>query len=117
MFRLFLALSALNGFLAVALGAFGAHGLRRRLAELADGAEQIVVLGAGFDTRAYRIDRPDVLVFEVDHPDTQADKRGALASAGVPLPANVRFVPVQGAPRIPVAYALHLWHATNVATG
>ena len=62
--------------------------------ELADGAEQIVVLGAGFDTRAYRVDRPDVLVFEVDHPDTQADKRRALAAAGVPLPASVRFVPV-----------------------
>lgn len=63
-------------------------------AELAEDAEQIVVLGAGFDTRAYRIDRPDVVVFEVDHPDTQADKRRALASAGVSLPANVRLVPV-----------------------
>jgi methyltransferase (TIGR00027 family) len=62
--------------------------------ELADGAEQIVVLGAGFDTRAYRIDRPDVVVFEVDHPDTQADKRRSLASAGIQLPANIRFVPV-----------------------
>ena len=41
MFRLFLALSALNGFLAVALGAFGAHGLRSRLAGLADGAERL----------------------------------------------------------------------------
>src|SRR3569623_940834 len=43
--------------------------------EVADGAEQIVVLGAGFDTRAYRIDRPGVVVFEVVHPDTQTDKR------------------------------------------
>jgi uncharacterized membrane protein YgdD (TMEM256/DUF423 family) len=41
MFRLFLALSALNGFIAVALGAFGAHGLRSRLAGLADGAERL----------------------------------------------------------------------------
>ena len=63
-------------------------------AELADGAEQIVVLGAGFDTRAYRVDRPDVVVFEVDHPDTQADKRRSLANAGIQPPANVRFVPV-----------------------
>src|SRR3569623_3087597 len=62
--------------------------------ELADGAEQIVVLGTGFDTRAYRIDRPDVVVFEVDHPDTQTDKRSALARAGVQLPSNVRFVAV-----------------------
>jgi uncharacterized membrane protein YgdD (TMEM256/DUF423 family) len=41
MFRLFLALSALNGFLAVAFGAFGAHGLKSRLAALADGAERL----------------------------------------------------------------------------
>jgi uncharacterized membrane protein YgdD (TMEM256/DUF423 family) len=41
MFRLFLALSAVNGFLAVALGAFGAHGLRDRLATLADGAQRL----------------------------------------------------------------------------
>ena len=41
MFRVFLALSALNGFLAVALGAFGAHGLRQRLAVLEDGAQRL----------------------------------------------------------------------------
>jgi uncharacterized membrane protein YgdD (TMEM256/DUF423 family) len=41
MFRIFLALAALNGFLAVALGAFGAHGLRERLATLADGAQRL----------------------------------------------------------------------------
>jgi uncharacterized membrane protein YgdD (TMEM256/DUF423 family) len=40
-FRLFLFLSALNGFLAVALGAFGAHGLKRRLAAVADGVERL----------------------------------------------------------------------------
>jgi uncharacterized membrane protein YgdD (TMEM256/DUF423 family) len=39
--RLFLALAGLNGFLAVALGAFGAHGLRQRLAALSDGVERL----------------------------------------------------------------------------
>lgn len=39
--RLFLSLAALNGFLAVALGAFGAHGLRARLAALADGEQRL----------------------------------------------------------------------------
>jgi uncharacterized membrane protein YgdD (TMEM256/DUF423 family) len=39
--RLFLALCAGNGFLAVALGAFGAHGLRARLSPLADGAQRL----------------------------------------------------------------------------
>ena len=36
--RIFLLLAGLNGFLAVALGAFGAHGLKGRLEPLADGA-------------------------------------------------------------------------------
>src|SRR5688572_32044184 len=36
--RLLLLACAANGFLAVALGAFGAHGLKTRLADSADGA-------------------------------------------------------------------------------
>lgn len=40
------------------------------------GCRQVVILGAGFDTRAYRIDAlAGLKVFEVDHPATQADKR------------------------------------------
>lgn len=39
--RLFLLLAGLNGFLAVALGAFGAHGLKARLAALPDGAQRL----------------------------------------------------------------------------
>lgn len=39
--RLFLLLSAINGFLAVGLGAFGAHGLRSRLGGLADWADRL----------------------------------------------------------------------------
>lgn len=39
------------------------------------GAEQLVVLGAGFDTRAYRLScLKHVAVFEVDHPATSAVK-------------------------------------------
>jgi len=34
-------LAAVNGLLAVALGAFGAHGLKPRLAALADGAQRL----------------------------------------------------------------------------
>jgi|SRR5688572_15471525 len=41
MSRWFLALCALNGFLAVAFGAFGAHGLKSRLSAVADGAERL----------------------------------------------------------------------------
>jgi uncharacterized membrane protein YgdD (TMEM256/DUF423 family) len=39
--RIFLVLAGINGFLAVALGAFGAHGLKARLATVADGAQRL----------------------------------------------------------------------------
>ena len=41
-----------------------------------DGVEQLVIFGAGYDTRAYRIEelKGKVKVFEVDHPDTQSFK-------------------------------------------
>jgi uncharacterized membrane protein YgdD (TMEM256/DUF423 family) len=39
----FLILAGINGFLAVAFGAFGAHGLRSSLANAADGARRLEV--------------------------------------------------------------------------
>jgi uncharacterized membrane protein YgdD (TMEM256/DUF423 family) len=39
--KILLGLAAANGFLAVLLGAFGAHALRGRLAELPDGARRL----------------------------------------------------------------------------
>lgn len=63
--------------------------------ELRAGIEQIVILGAGFDTRAYRLpEAAGVPVFEVDHPTTQAAKREALRGVVDPLPANVHFARV-----------------------
>lgn len=60
----------------------------------ASGATQYVILGAGFDTFAFR--RPDLLarldVFEVDHPVTQAMKR--QRTAGWETPPRLHFVPV-----------------------
>ncbi len=41
MSRIFVLFSGILGFLAVALGAFGAHGLRSRLASLPDGAQRL----------------------------------------------------------------------------
>jgi methyltransferase (TIGR00027 family) len=52
------------------------------------GARQVVILGAGYDTRAARLPRASVRYFEVDHPATQADKRAQLAKlAGYPVDA------------------------------
>ncbi len=41
---------------------------------------QVVILGAGYDTRSARLPRAGVRYFEVDHPATQADKRARLAT-------------------------------------
>jgi methyltransferase (TIGR00027 family) len=67
-----------------------------RLAEaIHGGVGQFVLLGAGLDSFAYRssFGRP-LLVFEVDHPATQAWKRARLASVPIPVPEQVRFVAV-----------------------
>lgn len=58
------------------------------------GVTQLVVLGAGLDTFAYREPRPGLRMFEVDHPDTQAWKRARLADAGIGAPENLTYVPV-----------------------
>jgi methyltransferase (TIGR00027 family) len=51
-------------------------------------SRQVVVLGAGYDTRAARLPHAGVRFFEVDHPATQAAKRQALARlAGYPVDA------------------------------
>lgn len=55
---------------------------------------QVVILGAGLDGRAWRMpELRDAVVFEVDHPDTQREKRARAAA--LPLMArDVRWVPV-----------------------
>jgi len=59
------------------------------------GVRQLVVLGAGLDTYAYRTALGDRLrIFEVDHPATQAWKRQRLADASIPLPPRLTFAPV-----------------------
>jgi methyltransferase (TIGR00027 family) len=64
-------------------------------AAVARGVRQLVVLGAGLDTYAYRNAFADSLhVFEVDHPATQAWKRKRLAEAAIPLPHTLTFAPV-----------------------
>ena len=57
-------------------------------------APQLVILGAGLDGRAWRMaELHDTIVFEVDHPDTQRQKR-ARAAALSQTAREVRFVPV-----------------------
>ncbi|MFL5349286.1 MAG: class I SAM-dependent methyltransferase [Hyalangium sp.] len=61
---------------------------------LARGIRQVVILGAGLDGRAYRIQElGETTVFEVDHPDTQAFKRSRLEPL-TPTAKQLRFVSV-----------------------
>ncbi|MFF4340516.1 class I SAM-dependent methyltransferase [Kitasatospora sp. NPDC001540] len=57
---------------------------------------QLVVLGAGLDTRAWRLaDLARTDVWEVDHPASQRDKRARLAAAGAePVARSVHFTAV-----------------------
>jgi methyltransferase (TIGR00027 family) len=60
----------------------------------ADALPQLVILGAGLDGRAWRMSElKSATVFEVDHPDSQRDKRSRVAALGE-CAADVRFVPV-----------------------
>jgi methyltransferase (TIGR00027 family) len=87
-----------QGRLARAMRAFMA--VRSRYAEdglaraIAGGIRQYVVLGAGLDTFAYRNPFPDLRVFEVDHPATQAWKRRRLEEGNLAIPASMTFAPV-----------------------
>ena len=76
--------------------------LRSRFAEdrLADavqrGVSQYVILGAGFDTFAFRqpVWAKSLKIFEIDHPSTQSVKRSLITKAGLELAANVRFAQI-----------------------
>ncbi|MCC6216390.1 MAG: class I SAM-dependent methyltransferase [Polyangiaceae bacterium] len=62
--------------------------------EAAAGVAQLVLLGAGLDARAWRLpELRDTVVFEVDHPSTQAHKRASVAREAT-LARHVRYVPV-----------------------
>jgi len=51
----------------------------RVLVAIGRDVDQIVLLGAGYDDRSLRFRAPGVRFFELDHPDTQADKHRRLA--------------------------------------
>lgn len=67
----------------------------RLAAAVEHGVRQLVVLGAGLDTFAYRSPFADRLrIFEVDHPATQAWKRERLQNCAIGLPNWLTFAPV-----------------------
>jgi len=62
--------------------------------QLANGLEQLIILGAGLDARAYRFDelKNGVKIFEVDHPASQATKLEKLKQLFGSQPAHVTYV-------------------------
>lgn len=62
---------------------------------LTSACSQVVILGAGYDTLAYRLHRqfPQVRWWEIDHPATQSRKRAALDRHGS-VQGNLRLIPV-----------------------
>jgi methyltransferase (TIGR00027 family) len=86
---------------AITRGIYGAQICRTRYiddavqAALARGIEQIVILGAGLDTRPYRLPGIErAKVYEVDLPAVQADKKQKIEQRFGRLPGHVTFVPI-----------------------
>ncbi len=65
-------------------------------ANLDSGLEQLVILGAGLDSRAYRVGMPErgLPVYEVDHPATQQVKLDRVKTIFGAVPGHVTFVPI-----------------------
>jgi methyltransferase (TIGR00027 family) len=55
---------------------------------------QVVILGAGLDSRAYRDELSDAKVFEVDHPATQSSKTKRVTKIFGELPDRITYVPI-----------------------
>ncbi len=61
---------------------------------IGDGIEQLVILGAGYDSRAYRIEgQKKIRTFEVDHPATQTVKMKKIKEIFGHPPDQVVYVP------------------------
>src|SRR5262249_60699631 len=79
--------------------------LERHIARI----DQLVILGAGFDTRSYRLPPGTrVRCFEVDAPKTQAFKREMLEKAGVDT-ARTTYAPAE--------FLQEDWFGTHVDAG
>jgi len=62
---------------------------------VSNGIEQVIILGAGFDTRAVRLDfLKSVSVIEIDHPNTSNFKAEIYRNRIGRIPENVRFLQI-----------------------
>jgi methyltransferase (TIGR00027 family) len=65
------------------------------LSAAAEGLDELIILGAGLDSRPYRMaaQLEGTRVLEVDHPASQSSKRKRLRRRSLPTPSNVTYVP------------------------
>jgi len=116
---------------AIAAGIYGIQVCRTRymdeavLEALSQGIEQVVILGAGLDTRAYRLPGIErAKVFEVDLPAAQYSKKQKIQKALGKLPGNVSFIPIdfdtqslqaafQGTVFTPESRAVFIWEGVS----
>lgn len=64
-------------------------------AAIQEGFDTLVNLGAGYDTRALRLeDIQRLKVFEIDHPDVIQEKKRRMDKAGLKVPANLTLVSI-----------------------
>lgn len=91
----------INQMDAITKGIYGSQICRTRYIDdtaresLAKGIDQLAILGAGFDTRPYRLSGMEqVRVFEVDLPTVQNEKKQRLQKYLGRLPEQVTFIPI-----------------------
>ncbi len=74
---------------------------------LIENIPQIIILGAGYDSRPYRYVElnTNTHIFELDIPITQSNKKKCLKKAGIKIPEQVTFVPID-LNQVTLAFAL-----------
>ncbi|HEX4459938.1 MAG TPA: class I SAM-dependent methyltransferase [Polyangia bacterium] len=86
------------------------------VAAIAAGCKQVVILGAGLDTRAWRLPAVTGLpLFEVDHPATQAEKRERSRALPPPL-ARIAWTAVDFQQQSLAARLADVGHAAETPT-
>ena len=73
------------------------------------GVRQIVILGAGYDSRAYRLPglREGVSVFEIDRPGVLTRKKTVLKKVLTELPGHVAFIELDFLSEDPIPAMMH----------
>lgn len=83
-----------------------------------NGLSQVVIIGAGFDSRAYRFAKqmPDVKFFELDQPATMQAKMARVEAVIGSLPSHVTFIPIDNRSKTVFQALMRAGYRDNVKT-